>query len=180
LNINWVRSWFDPAVGASYLRTASNTFCDYVNGQPFGTAQRQVRLDFTHQSEFVPGHAVTCPRTVEDSYGNILDLCGLNTVPDLQLIADDLFKRNAVETRVAISFDLYPSFVNDSAFKLQFLQPLPVSADGASRRLRAPSTAIAELSVLRPKGGESVWVPVGQYYMPFSITVTPCPTGGCS
>lgn len=181
LNINCVRSWFNPAVGASYFRTASNTFCDYLNGQPFGTVQRQVRLDFTHpQSETVPGHVLTCPRTVDDAYGNTLDLCGLNTIPDLQLIADELFKSDAFETPVTIFFDLFPSFVNDTGFMLKFLQPIPISVVGASRRLRPPSTAIAELSVRRAKGSESVWVPVAQYYMPFSLTVTPCPMSGCS
>jgi hypothetical protein len=180
LNINCVRSWFNPAVGASYFRTASNTFCDYINGQPFGTIQRQVRLDFTFsQSESVAGHVLACPGNVEDPFGNTLDLCGLNAIPDLQLIASDLFKSDALETPVTISFNLYPSFVNDTSFMLKFLQPIPISAVGASRRLRAPSTAIAELSVRRAKSGESVWVPVAQYYVPFSLTVTPCPMGGC-
>jgi hypothetical protein len=180
LNINCVRSWFNPAGGASYFRTASNTFCDYFNGQPFGPVQRQVTLDFTpSRSQPLAGHVLACPRTVEDAYGNTLDLCGLNTIPDLQLIADELFKSEAFETPVTISFDLYPSFVNDTGFMLKFLQPIPISAVGASRRLRAPSTAIAELSVRRAKGGASVWVPVAQYYMPFSLTVTPCPMGGC-
>jgi hypothetical protein len=180
LNVNCVRSWFDPAAGASYLRTASNAFCDYFNGEPFGTIQRRVRLDFTRpQSESVPGHLLACPRSVEDAYGNTLDLCGPNTIPDLQLIADELFKSEAFETPVTISFDLYPSFVNDRGFMLKFLQPVPISAVGASRRLRAPVTAIAELSVRRAKGGESVWLPVAQYYMPFSVTVTPCPMSGC-
>ena len=181
LNINCVRSWFDPVAGASYLRTASNAFCDYVNGRPFGTLQRQVRLDFTHSAlESVPGHASPCPRTVEDAFGNTLDLCGLNTIPDLQLMAGDLFKSGAFETPVTISFDLYPNFVNDTGFMLHFLQPIPISAVGASRRLRAPSTAIAELSARQAKDGESVWAPVAQYYLPFSLTVTPCPRGGCS
>jgi hypothetical protein len=181
LNINCVRSWFNPAVGASYFRTASNTFCDYINGQPFGTVQRQVRLDFTPSpSQSVAGHVATCPRTVDDAYGNTLDLCGLNTIPDLQLIADELFKSEAFETPVTISFDMYPSFVNDTGFMLKFLQPIPISAVGASRRLQAPSMAIAELSVRRARGGESVWVPVARYYMPFSLTVTPCPMSGCS
>lgn len=180
LNINCVRSWFNPAVGASYFRTASNTFCDYLNGQPFGTVQRQVRLDFTPSpSRSVAGHETACPRTVEDTYGNTLDLCGVNAIPDLQLMANELFKSGAFETPVTISFDLYPSFVNDTGFMLKFLEPIPISAVGASRRLQAPSTAIAELSVRRAKGGESVWVPVAQYYMPFSLTVTPCPMSGC-
>jgi hypothetical protein len=180
LNINCVRNWFNPAVGASHFRTASNTFCDYLNGLPFGTVQRQVTLDFTlSPSQAVAGHVLACPRTVEDAYGNTLDLCGLNTIPDLQLIADELFKSEAFETPVTISFDLYPSFVNDTGFMLKFLQPIPISAVGASRRLRAPMTAIAELSVRRVKDRESVWVPITHYYMPFSLTVTPCPTSGC-
>jgi hypothetical protein len=178
LNINCVRSWFNPAVGASFFRTASNTFCDYLNGRPFGTVQRQVTLDFT-PSPSQAGRVLACPRTVEDTYANTLDLCGLNSIPDLQLIADELFKSEAFETPVTISFDLYPSFVNDTGFMLKFLQPVPISAVGASRRLRAPVTAIAELSVRRAKGGESVWVPLAQYYMPFSLTVTPCPMSGC-
>jgi hypothetical protein len=180
LNINCVRSWFNPVVGASYFRTASNTFCDYLNGQPFGPVRRQVTLDFTPSpAQSVAGHVLACPRTVEDAYGNTLDLCGPNIIPDLHLVADELFKSEAFETPVTISFDLYPSFVNDTGFMLKFLQPIPISAVGASRRLRAPSTAIAELSVRRAKVGESVWVPVAQYSMPFSLTVTPCPMGGC-
>jgi hypothetical protein len=180
LNINCVRSWFNPASGASYLRTASNTFCDYFNGAPFGAVQRQVRVDFTHShSEAVPGHTLVCPRTIDDTYGNTLDLCGLNTIPDLQLFADGLFKSGAFETPVTISFDLYPNFVNETSFMLQFLQPVPISALGATRRLQAASTAVAELSVRGVDGGESGWVPVAQYYMPFSLTVTPCPMRGC-
>jgi hypothetical protein len=180
LNINCVRSWFNPAVGVSYFRTASNAFCDYLNGQPFGPVQRQVTLDFTPSpSKVVAGHPLACPRTIEDGYGNSLDLCGLNSIPDLQLIADELFKSEAFETPVTISFDLYPSFVNDTGFMLKFLQPIPISAVGASRRLRAPSTTIAELRVRRSKGREPFWVPVAQYYMPFSLTVTPCRMGGC-
>jgi hypothetical protein len=179
LNVNCVRSWFSPARGNFYFRTASDAFCDYHNGIPSGATRRQVRLDFTRcRSEAVPGHVPACPSSVEDAYGNRLDLCGLNLIPDLRLITDDLFKGGALDALVLIDFDLYPNFVNETAFRLQFLQRVPISALGASRRLQAPTTAIAELSVR--KGPESALVPVARYYMPFSITVTPCPTSGCS
>src|SRR5262249_1341601 len=107
------------------------------------------------------------------------DLCGLNTIPDLRMDTDALFESEAFETPVTVYFDLYPNFFSDAGFMLQYLRPVGVSAVGSARRLSASATAIAELSARRASGQEWDWVPVAQYYMPFSLTVTPCATSGC-
>ena len=91
---------------------------------------------------------------------------------DARLIADTLFKSAAVTTPVTIHFDLYPNFGNDTAFMLTFIEPVPVSASGGARTLAANS-AVAELKVRRSNGKRSSFVAVGQYYMSFSLTVTP-------
>ncbi|PWT80293.1 MAG: hypothetical protein C5B57_12450 [Blastocatellia bacterium] len=103
----------------------------------------------------------------------------MNTIPDLRMEADALFESQAFETPVTVYFDLYPNFFSDAGFMLQYRRPVEVSAVGPARRLEASPTAIAELSVKRAIREEWQWVPIAQYYMPFSMTVTPCPTSGC-
>jgi hypothetical protein len=175
LDTNCVRSWFNPMRGNYYFRTASNTFCDYWDGVPIGVIQRKVTLDF---SSAVAGHGPPASCSQSDGHDHTLNLCAPNTIPDLRLIADDLFKSGGVfDTPVSIAFDLYPNFVNDTAFSLQFLQPVPVVAIGTARQLQATS-AVAELSV-RTTGQKPKLVPIAQYNMSFSMTVTPCPTSGC-
>jgi len=161
-----VRSWFNTSKGNYYFRTASDTYCDYqVDGSPLGATQRSINL--------VLGTG-GCVPVVDDGYGHSLDPCGLNVIPDARLIADSLFKSGAQSTPVTIHFDLYPNFVNPTAFMLTFIDPVPVTinADG-SRILGGTTSLLAELKVRQSKGRRSTFVTVGQYYMAFEMTVTP-------
>ena len=176
--VDCVRSWFNLSRGNYYFRTESNTFCDYP--LPPGMVQRAVTFDFANP---VPGHAPSSC-SFDDGHGHTLTVCDPNptagttaTVPDVRLIADDLFKASALDTPVTIAFDLYPNFVNDTAFGLTFLQRVQSSGPTSARVLTAPDGTVAELSVRKTVGKKSTLVPVAQYYMPFTLTVTPCPAG---
>ena len=135
--------------------------CEY----PDPPAQRSLTPHFSDPV----GTVANC--FLDDGHGHQLDVCGENTVVDARLIADTLFKSSAVETPVTIHFDLYPNFVNHTAFMLTFVDPVPVSAEGTARTL-STANAVAELKVRKTTGKKSTFVSVGQYYMSLSMTVT--------
>jgi len=163
-NVNCVRSWYNSSKGNYYLRTASDTFCDYQVGSP--AVQRFIELDLTIQ---LSGSCAP----VADVYSNQLDPCGSNDIPDARLIADTLFKNGASTTPVTIHFDLYPNFVNPTAFMLTFIDPVGVTINGDGSRTLGGTNLLAELRVRQVKGRKSTFVTVGQYYMTFEMTVTP-------
>jgi len=160
-----VRSWYNSQRGNYYFRTASGTHCEYVNGEPVGETQRSVTLDLTQR-------VLDCD-AVDDGYGNELLPCGVNVFPDARLIADSLFKSGASTTPVTIHFDLYPNFVNPTAFMLTFIDPVGVIDHGDGSRTLGGTNLLAELQVRQVKGRKSTFVTVGQYTMAFQMTVTP-------
>ena len=112
---------------------------------------------------------------MEDAWGQIgkLDICGPNLVTDVRIIADKLFQNmSPTTTPVLLAFSLSRDFRN-TAFELQFEQPVPASGDVSSTRtMTAGSGAIAELYKHQAKGKK---LSLGRFKMPFQIVVTLLP-----
>jgi hypothetical protein len=164
---NCVRSWFLPTNGSYYFRTTSSSTCEFPPPSP-----RHLILDFSALP--IDGQPSNC--LVPDGHGDELNLCGSNSVPDVRLFADTMFKTGSVDTPVYLHFDLYPNFVNDTAFSLRFLNPAPIVQTAGGGRQITILNGEAELSVRQAgKGGKSRLVPVARYLMSMSLTVTPNP-----
>ncbi len=95
----------------------------------------------------------------------------LNFIPDLRIIASNLFAANATSkgTSVIIPFSLQPEFSGSSDFELDFESNVAVLAPDANTRvLSAGSSAVATLYVLR-NGKKTA---VGRFCIPFTLIVT--------
>jgi len=152
-----VTAWVDKG-GFFFLRTVTPYCSPYT---------RNIVLDFS-----VPVDLMSCPApSVSDQYGNMLNICGTNSVPDVRVIANSLFKDTALVhgTTVTVPFLVQPSFSGGTVFELDFEQPVPVpSGDSTFRVLEAPAGAVAELYKYVNGAKHSL----GRYYMPFELTVT--------
>lgn len=153
-----VIAWVDKG-GFFFLRTVA------PNCAP---ATRQITLDFSD----AVSRPATCPAVVNDQYGNPLDLCGPNTVRDVRVIAQSLFKDTALAngTNVTLPFSLQADF-SSTGFELDFEQSVPVSGSGTVRVLDAASTAVAELYQYVKQGKRTAKVSQGRYRMPFQLQV---------
>ena len=127
---------------------------------------RKLVLDFTDALEHTGG----C--IVDDAFGQAgtLDICGVNLVTDVRIIADKLFQNMApTTTPVLLAFSLSRDF-RYTAFELQFEQSVPASGDIATTRtVTAGSQAIAELYKFQDRGKK---ISLGRFRMPFEIVVT--------
>jgi hypothetical protein len=103
-----------------------------------------------------------------------LDICGLNAVADVRVIAQDLFGNPALVsgTRASLAISLQPDFQGTSAFFLEFEQNVGVAGDATSRTMTAGAGSIAELYKSTKVGKKTVDVSLGRFSMPFSLTVT--------
>ena len=166
-----VLTYVDPNSGFFFLRTVYN--CT--------TAIRSITLDFSRPTS---GHcpATRCVTNPCGQTGNQsicapdqIDICGPNTLPDVRIIANTLFRKNALTlgTSVSLPFNLGPSF-NCQAFNVSFEQNLLVTLDANKdanvRILTAGPSAVADLSLTgsNPKTPSKL----GSYFMPFQLTVT--------
>lgn len=154
---------------AFFLRTLGHT-CATPGGI------RKIRLDFSDAVSRPAG--VDCSSgtfLVDDAYGQpgALNICGINDLPDVRVIANSLFARNASGgTPVLLPFSLSPDFSN-TAFSLEFEQNVSVFGDPANakaREMEAGATAIAELYKNQAKGAGGK-VSLGRYRMPFRLRV---------
>jgi len=109
---------------------------------------------------------------VDDAFGQdgTLNICGVNYVTDVRIIADKLFQNmSPTTTPVLLAFSLSRDF-RYTAFELQFEEFVPASGDIATTRaVTAPAEAIAELYKHQAKGKK---LSLGRFRMPFEIVVT--------
>lgn len=149
-----VTTWVDSG-GFFFLRTVTPNCTPYT---------RKIVLDFSDP--------VSPPAScVEYQFGIPLHTCGSNTVPDVRIIAQSLFKNTALAngTTVTLPFNLQPSFSGSGgSFELDFELPVPVSGDSTFRVLQAGGNAVAELYQYVNAKKTSV----GRYRMPFQLSVT--------
>ncbi len=171
-----VIAWVDSnASGFFFFRTTGGT-C-YNNTSQF----RPIVLDFSDAiSRQAECNCSLGPCSVNDAFGqgggaslfpDQLDICGMNTVPDVRTIADKLFASSALAggTPVTLAINLAPDF-RYTAFELQFEQSVPVTEPaGGTRVMTAGSTRVAELYKINKKGPKSS---LGRFRMPFELTVT--------
>lgn len=136
------------------------------------TNKRKVTLDFKYA---VTGSEPTQPSITDpDGTGELLFVGAgsqVNVIPDLQLIAANLFGSNALTkgTSVLIVFSLQTEFTGNRDFQLEFETAVSVVVvDAKTRLLVAGSTAVAHLYEMI--GNRKV--SVGRFYMPFKLTVT--------
>jgi hypothetical protein len=156
-----VIGWADNTNGRFFLRVdGRDSACEMQS------VDRKVVLDFTDAIERTGG----C--VVDDAFGQdgTLDICGVNLVTDVRIIADKLFQNmSPTTTPVLLAFSLSRDFRN-TAFELQFEQAVPASGDVSSTRtVTAGSGAIAELYKHQAKGKK---LSLGRFRMPFEIVVT--------
>ncbi len=163
-------AWADLAMGHFFMRTEFHGVeCEF---QP-AAEDRKVVLDFTDALERTgncePGQDCCM---VDDARGQVgmLDICGVNTVTDVRIIADKLFQNQApLTTAVVLPFSLSRDY-GGTGFQLQFEQPVSASGDVSSARtMTAPSGAIAELYKYQVRGKK---LSLGRFRMPFEIVVT--------
>jgi hypothetical protein len=152
-----VQSWYALPKGNFFLRTVTSQ-------PPCGdtVSVRRIVIDLTDRvwPSTCPG-----PQYVADRYGNTLDVCGSNNVPDVRLVADRLFSANA--TALDVPFSLQPDF-RYTAFELDFVETLSVTGAGATRTMTAGANAISELWQISGRTKALV----GRYRVPLSATVT--------
>lgn len=152
-----VVAWVDKG-GMFFLRTVR------ANCTP--VTSRSITLDF--------GDPVSPPAvcSVQDQYGNTLDVCGANAVPDVRIIAHSAFKDAALTggTTLTMPFSLRADF-SSTAFELQFEQPVGVTGTSTMRTLEGPSGAVAELYQYVKQGRKTTKVSLGRYRMPFGLTI---------
>ncbi|HSF16326.1 MAG TPA: hypothetical protein VLK65_12325 [Vicinamibacteria bacterium] len=156
-----VIGWSDNTNGRFFLRTdGRDSACDVQ------APDRKLVLDFSDAIE----RNGTC--VVDDAFGQngTLNICGVNFVTDVRIIADKLFQNmSPTTTPVILAFSLVRDF-RYTAFELQFEQAVPASGDVSSTRvLSAPAGAVAELYKNQAKGKK---LSLGRFQMPFEIEVT--------
>jgi hypothetical protein len=156
-----VIGWADNTNGRFFLRVdGRDSACEMQS------VDRKVVLDFTDAIERTEG----C--VVDDAFGQdgTLDICGVNLVTDVRIIADKLFQNmSPTTTPVLLAFSLSRDFRN-TAFELQFEQAVPASGNvSTTRTVTAGSDAIAELYKHQAKGKK---LSLGRFRMPFQIVVT--------
>lgn len=156
-----VISWVDSKSGFYFLRT--------VKYGCTTTAPRAIVLDFSDAIS----RTCSCPCSVpdpNDNSGATLDLCGQNSLPDVRVIADTLFRNNALSlgTTVTLPFSLQPDF-RGTDFGLDFEQAVPVTGGSTERVLQAGPDAIAELYQTTKTGQK---ISLGRFRMPFTLTVS--------
>lgn len=155
-----VQAWYAPKANF-FMRTVTSALpaCGPT------VAVRALVLDFSDRVWPVVG----CPGPglvyAYDANNRPLDICGPNDVPDARLVADRLF--SATATKLDIPFSLEPDFRN-TAFELNYVETLAVSAVGSGRAMTAGPGALAELYAT---SGRTKTL-LGRYRMPAQITVT--------
>ncbi len=165
-----VVGWGNNSTGQFFMRTEfSGSEC--VSQPP--ADDRKVVLDFTDALERTGNCQPEQPCClVDDARGQVgmLDICGVNTVTDVRIIADKLFQNQApLTTAVVLPFSLSRDY-GGTGFELQFEQAVPASGDvSTTRTLTAGSGAIAELYKFQAKGKK---LSLGRFRMPFEIVVT--------
>jgi len=162
-----VIGWADNTNGRFFMRIEGGGDCDQK------IIDRKLVLDFTDAVERTGNCQVgqNCCQ-VDDAWGQVgtLDICGVNVVTDVRIIADKLFQNQApLTTPVVLPFSLSPDF-RHTGFELSFEQSVPASGDIATtRRVTAGPQAIAELYKFQKAGKK---LSLGRFYMPFEIVVT--------
>ena len=169
-----VVGWGDNATGQFFMRTEfSGSVCEFQASAD----DRKVVLDFTDALERTgscqvgdPSYPACC--LVNDAWDQVgvLDICGVNVVSDVRIIADKLFQNQSPSTTaVVLPFSLSRDY-GHTGFQLQFEQPVPASGDvSTTRTVTAGSGAIAELYKHQAKGKKLSLV---RFRMPFEIVVT--------
>ncbi len=140
--VGCVVAWVDSKSGFFFLRTV---------GPKCQNPVRSLVLDFSDAVSRSAGCNVPDPN---DTSGKSLDICGKNTLPDVRVLADTLFRDTALTkgTTVKLPFSLQPDF-GGTDFELDFEQPLSVTAtSGNERVLEAGTDAVAELYQLTQRG----------------------------
>lgn len=159
-----VTAWVDKG-GFFFLRTLK-PYCTT-------TTPRSIELDFS----VAVSRSVDC--SVSTQYGT-LDICKPNTLPDVRVIAADLFKDTALVsgTTVTLPFNLNPSpcfCASDSpGFELDFEQAGLVSGTSSVRVLTATATRdqpLADVAELYQYVKGARKQSLGRYRMPFQLTV---------
>lgn len=160
--------------GSFFMRTVSRN-CKTLN-------PRSIVLDL---SEFAPTNGSTgstfcsnAPRAQGvcqdvDSYGNVLNLCGPNTIPDASFNVTSLFRTApGAPLSVEVLFNLQEDYAKQRAYKLAYNDATVSDASLSNVRVFKGGLAtlmkIVPKSTLYPEGLECL----GEYNMPFELTVT--------
>ena len=164
--VNCVRNYKGNG-GFYFLRTAALSCTPPV--------QRKVKVDLSDAITRTPDGSGSDSCHVNDALGQQgeLDICGLNVLPDVRVIANTLFSNSALNlgTTVSLHISLTVSFSGPSAFSLEFEQPLAVTASGPNVRiLTAGPNSVAELYKNNTSNGQRI--SLGRFRMPFQGTVT--------
>ncbi len=162
-----VIGWADDTNGRFFMRVEGRVGCETQ------IIDRKIVLDFSDAVARTGNCQTGSCCLVDDAWGQVgkLDICGVNEVTDVRIIADKLFQNMApATTPVVLPFSLSADF-RHTGFELSFEQSVPASGDiSTTRTVTAGPLAIAELYRYEPKGGRKI--SLGRFRMPFEIVVT--------
>jgi hypothetical protein len=147
-------------------------------------AQRKIDVNFTGTAVVGDGECpfMQCPSTVNDDFGQMgeLNACGLNSLRDVTVFSPTMFRDTAINelNAVDIKINLEPDFTN-TAFILRYgayvrrgstsnERILTTDADPADP-IGKPDRGRAALIKITSSGE---YVCLGEFYMPFAITVS--------
>ena len=157
----------DKPTGKGFMRTGQAP--DHCNQAPSG---RELILDF---SDPVAGFPVPCSYSAGTG---VLDACGINSIPDAKIVADNpnpfYAGTTASDVNVSLNVSRPPTWPNTAFdFVLEFDNLVPVSGAGLSRTLTAGPTATATLyrfDYSNPRKPKKLFV--ATYRMPLGVTYT--------
>jgi hypothetical protein len=164
--LDCVGSTRDLKTGATLLRTASHIVCSDSYWQNGGLVLRQAVLDFSDRLD-----TGSCDPIVS-SGTEMLDPCGVNTIPDVRIHTSNAFASQALSrgTKVEIYVSFNPA-LNNTDFILEYEQNLAVSGDATARTITAGAQATAELYQVVRVRNKIQKISVGRYRMPAQVTI---------
>lgn len=148
-----VQSWFALPKGNFFLRT--------VNSRSTCPSPRRIVIDLSQRVWPSP------PCSGPTGPGQ-LDVCGVNEVADVRLVADRLFSADA--TRLTVPFSLEPDF-RATAFELDFVETLAVITESDTERTMTTAGTSAFADLWQISGRTKTLL--GRYEMPLRATVLP-------
>ena len=159
------------------FRTISSK-CETYPPLPPPDLQRRLVLDFSEHLTGVCRNDDAADDVIErtvNGESKSLNVCGVNSVDDVRIVASGMFTSSSSAVTIYISLHA-PPYANTTQFLLEFAAPIGVIDHGTTRELLSAGTAVL-WEMVPAKNGRLVKAvqPVGEYSMPFSLTARTAP-----
>jgi hypothetical protein len=160
------------------FRTLSSKCHTFPSPPLSDVGQRRLVLDFSEHLTGVCRNDDAADDVIErtvNGESKSLNVCGVNYVDDVRIVASGMFTNSSSAVTIYISLHAPPS-ANTTQFLLEFAAPIGVIDHGTTRELLSAGTAVL-WEMVPAKNGRLVKAvqPVGEYSMPFSLTARTAP-----